>query len=152
MAVHKSINLISRIYFRILCNRVTGILFRQVYMWPLFDHGLLLLLQFSRDQITRVKNSDRVPFILLGNKSDLDDRRKVPRPNGEGKAKSWAVPYIETSAKTRENVDKAFFDLLRIIREGKQADKASGKATSGQATMPGGSSSSARGKLCCGFL
>lgn len=121
-------------------------------MYPLFDHVLLFILHFSRDQITRVKNSDKVPFILLGNKSDLDDRRKVPRASGEGKAKSWSVPYIETSAKTRENVDKAFFDLLRIIREGKHADKASGKATSGQPTLPGGSSSSARGKLCCGFL
>lgn len=107
---------------------------------------------FSRDQITRVKNSDRVPFILLGNKSDLDERRKVPRSNGEGKAKSWSVPYIETSAKTRENVDKAFFDLLRIIREGKQADKSSGKAPSGTATLPGGASTSSRGKLCCGLM
>lgn len=109
-------------------------------------------LTYFRDQITRVKNSDRVPFILLGNKSDLDDRRKIPRANAEGKAKSWAVPYIETSAKTRENVDKAFFDLLRIIREGKQADKALGKAASGQNTLPGGASSSSRGKLCCGIL
>ncbi|ODN00910.1 Ras-related protein Ral-a [Orchesella cincta] len=104
-----------------------------------------------REQITRVKNSDRVPFILLGNKSDLDERRKVPRPNAEGKSKSWAVPYIETSAKTRENVDKAFFDLLRIIRDGKQAEKTSGKAANGQ-TASSGPQDSPRGKFCCGIL
>ena len=26
------------------------------------------------------------------------------------------VPYVETSAKTRENVDKVFYDLMREIR------------------------------------
>ena len=29
---------------------------------------------------------------------------------------SWQVPYVETSAKTRENVDKVFYDLMREIR------------------------------------
>jgi small GTP-binding protein len=78
--------------------------------------------QELRDQIIRVKdNDDSVPFILIGNKSDLaDERRKVPKSAGEARAKAWSVPHIETSAKTRENVDKAFFDLLRIIREHKR--------------------------------
>ena len=29
------------------------------------------------------------------------------------------VPYVETSAKTRENVDKVFYDLMREIRSRK---------------------------------
>lgn len=44
----------------------------------------------------------------------------MSRSVGENRAKNWGVPLIETSAKTRENVDKAFFDLLRIIREDKR--------------------------------
>ena len=32
-------------------------------------------------------------------------------------ALSWNVPYIETSAKTCENVDKVFIELLREIRK-----------------------------------
>ena len=36
--------------------------------------------------------------------------------HAQNRAESWKVPYVETSAKTRENVDKVFFDLMREIR------------------------------------
>ena len=32
-------------------------------------------------------------------------------------AHSWNIPYIETSAKTRENVDKAFSEIFVKIKE-----------------------------------
>ena len=57
-----------------------------------------------------------LPFILVGNKSDLTDRRAVQIQNAKAQADDWKVPYVETSAKTRENVDKVFFDLMREIR------------------------------------
>ncbi|XP_014681788.1 PREDICTED: ras-related protein Ral-A-like [Priapulus caudatus] len=69
-----------------------------------------------REQILRVKGEDAVPFILVGNKVDLQDNRQVTTPEGQAKADQWKVTYIETSAKTRTNVDKAFFDLTRNIQ------------------------------------
>ncbi len=63
-----------------------------------------------------------MPLILIGNKSDLDDRRQVRREEATDKATKWGKPYIETSAKTRENVDKAFFDLMREIKARKLAE------------------------------
>lgn len=76
----------------------------------------------NREQILRVKNAEDVPLILIGNKSDLDDRRQVRREEATDKATKWGKPYIETSAKTRENVDKAFFDLMREIKARKMAE------------------------------
>lgn len=58
------------------------------------------------EQILRVKNDESIPFLLVGNKCDLNERRKVPLAECTGRAQSWGVPYVETSAKTRENVDK----------------------------------------------
>jgi len=72
--------------------------------------------QEFREQILRVKGDETIPFILVGNKSDLTDRRAVPINNARAQADDWKVPYVETSAKTRENVDKVFFDLMREIR------------------------------------
>ena len=40
----------------------------------------------------------------------------------------FQVPYVETSAKTRENVDKVFFDLMREIRSRKVSDDSQGKS------------------------
>ena len=42
----------------------------------------------------------------MGNKSDLQEKRKVSLADAQSKAHEWGVPYVETSAKTRENVDK----------------------------------------------
>lgn len=61
----------------------------------------------SSEQILRVKNDENIPFLLVGNKCDLNDKRKVPLSECQGRAQQWGgVPYVETSAKTRENVDK----------------------------------------------
>lgn len=62
--------------------------------------------KFFREQILRVKNDESIPFLLVGNKCDLNDKRKVPLSECQGRAQQWGVPYVETSAKTRENVDK----------------------------------------------
>lgn len=59
-----------------------------------------------REQILRVKEDENVPFLLVGNKSDLDDRRQVTADEAKARAEQWGVCYVETSAKTRANVDK----------------------------------------------
>ncbi|XP_062607691.1 ras-related protein Ral-A-like isoform X2 [Saccostrea cucullata] len=75
-----------------------------------------------REQILRVKNDDTIPFLLVGNKADLEDRRYVSVEEAQERAKQWNVPYVETSAKTRANVDKVFYDLMRAIKEKKAAN------------------------------
>ncbi len=80
------------------------------------------MLNEFREQILRVKNTEDIPIILIGNKSDLAANRTVKQDEASGKATKWGKPYIETSAKTRENVDKAFFDLMREIKTRKMAE------------------------------
>ncbi|XP_018563637.1 ras-related protein Ral-a [Anoplophora glabripennis] len=78
--------------------------------------------QEFREQILRVKNDENIPFLLVGNKSDLEDKRKVTYAEASTRAKQWGVPYVETSAKTREHVDKVFYDLMREIRARKMEE------------------------------
>lgn len=53
--------------------------------------------------------SGDVPFILVGNKIDLN--RKVDQEKIDKKLKELGVQYFETSAKLNKNVDKAFESL-----------------------------------------
>lgn len=78
--------------------------------------------QEFREQILRVKQDSNIPFILVGNKADLTNSRKVPLNTAKSRADEWQVPYVETSAKTRENVDKVFYDLMREIRSRKVSE------------------------------
>lgn len=72
--------------------------------------------QEFREQILRVKNDENIPFLLVGNMIDLKDQRQVTLEEATKRAHDWHVPYVETSAKTRVNVDKVFYDLMREIR------------------------------------
>ena len=60
-----------------------------------------------------------IPFVLIGNKSDLikTHGRKVKLNSAKKFAKDKNSHYIETSAKTGLNVEKAFRELTRIIAE-----------------------------------
>ncbi len=67
---------------------------------------IFVVILLIREQILRVKGDDNIPFLLVGNKADLDERRRVTLEEAQRLADMWKVPYIETSAKTRLNVDK----------------------------------------------
>lgn len=55
----------------------------------------------------------RIPRLLLGNKADLESKRKVNVDEGKEVASSLGVTrYYETSARTSENVNRAFMEIL----------------------------------------
>jgi Ras-related protein Rab-8A len=58
--------------------------------------------------------------VLVGNKKDLEKDRVVSTSEGEALAKKHDVPFIETSALTNENVDKAYQMLLLQCTRGLQ--------------------------------
>lgn len=76
-----------------------------------------------REQILRVKEDENVPFLLVGNKLDLEDERQVSVEAAKNRAYQWNVNYVETSAKTKAHVDKAFFDLMREIKARKMEER-----------------------------
>ncbi|XP_016334297.1 GTPase NRas-like, partial [Sinocyclocheilus anshuiensis] len=66
------------------------------------------------EQIKRVKDSDDVPMVLVGNKCDL--ARTVDTKQAQELARSYGIEFVETSAKTRQGVEDAFYTLVREIR------------------------------------
>nr|XP_061809226.1 ras-related protein Rap-1b-like isoform X3 [Nerophis lumbriciformis] len=57
-----------------------------------------------------------VPMILVGNKCDLEVERVVAKESGVGLARQWnSCAFLETSAKSKINVNEIFYDLVRQI-------------------------------------
>ena len=48
-----------------------------------------------RDQVMRVKDCTDLPLMLVGNKSDLEEKREVSRQEGEDLSKVFAAGFKE---------------------------------------------------------
>ena len=59
---------------------------------------------------------DNLFSLVVGNKCDLPTRN-VSSENARELAANFNIPFIETSAKTRQGVDEAFYTLVREIRK-----------------------------------
>ena len=76
-----------------------------------------------REHILRVKDADKkVPMVLAGNKNDLFNEREVTVWEGEELAKSFSIPFFETSAKNRLNVEDSFYELVRELKRIESGD------------------------------
>ena len=61
-------------------------------------------------------NNDNIIKILVGNKSDLEEKRAVSFEEGQEMANHYNVRFLETSAKNCKNVDQAFTMMTREIK------------------------------------
>lgn len=59
--------------------------------------------------------NEDVEKMILGNKCDMEDRRIISKERGEAVARQHGIRFMETSACSNINVEKAFLDLARAI-------------------------------------
>jgi len=91
-------------------------------------HGFLLIysindqhsfreVQKLHDHCIRIKDNDveKVPFVLVGTKADLEDERQVSFQQGKEMAAAMGASFLEASASTGMNVNEVFFTLMRDI-------------------------------------
>jgi len=71
-----------------------------------------------RNLITKVRATEEVPVILVANKVDLEQtRRLVETTEGQALATKFGCSFYETSAAHRRHVDDVFHTLVREIRK-----------------------------------
>uniref|UniRef100_A0A6B2LQP1 Uncharacterized protein n=1 Tax=Arcella intermedia TaxID=1963864 RepID=A0A6B2LQP1_9EUKA len=84
--------------------------------------------------VTDVESFQRVQWVLergrdvrgvlkmiVGNKCDLESRRKVSAKDGQDLADLWQVEFMEASAKDGSNVQEAFMRLISAYIKNKQS-------------------------------
>lgn len=71
--------------------------------------------------ISSMNSQAPVPIMLVGNKSDRVTEREVSTQEGHALARELGCEFVEASAKNCINVEKAFYDVVRILRRQRQA-------------------------------
>ncbi|KAF2396133.1 NCA2-domain-containing protein [Trichodelitschia bisporula] len=61
--------------------------------------------------------TEGVNKILIGNKCDWEEKRAVSTEQGQALADELGIPFLEVSAKSNINVDKAFYSLASDIKK-----------------------------------
>ncbi|KAJ3626171.1 hypothetical protein MTP99_016688 [Tenebrio molitor] len=89
-------------------------------------HALLLLYDVTnktsfdniRAWLSEIREyaQDDVVIMLLGNKADCGSDRAVRREDGERLAREYNVAFMETSAKSGQNVELAFLAVARELK------------------------------------
>jgi len=82
------------------------------------------------DDVRGERGSD-VIIVLVGNKTDLNDKREVTAAQGEEEAKKNGLMFIETSAKAGHNV-KALFKRIAQALPGMEGEGAGAGAGASQ--------------------
>ena len=63
-------------------------------------------------QLNHEEQYQQVPQMLLGNKCDEDEERRVPRDEAEEYARAQSMMFVEVSCLTAHNMNKAFAELV----------------------------------------
>ena len=71
--------------------------------------------------------SENITIVLIGNKIDNENQRKISREQGEKLANDYNVTFFETSAKTGQGINESVFYLVQKIVENDPELKKRGK-------------------------
>ena len=115
-----------------------------ILVYAIVSRGSFEEITSFKEQITRVKDKDKVPMVLIGNKCDLDQHRQIQTNEGQDLANSFGCPFFEASAKTRVNVEESFYQLVREIKKEQSGEtgKTSGNTKKGKSKSGKGFSGS----------
>ncbi|KAI1286613.1 putative small G-protein Ras2 [Xylaria venustula] len=69
----------------------------------------------TKDKAPDTVRRERLPIMIVGNKSDMSDEREVNAIEGHTLARENGSMFIETSAKHNCNVQKAVSDVVKVL-------------------------------------
>ena len=114
-----------------------------VLVYDITDETTFEKTNFWMDQI-KLNGIENAKLILVGNKCDLSNERKVSIEEGEKRAKDNNIKFFESSAKDGTNVNEMFLELGKLIYQDSKGKEE--KKTVQLGSVPG---SKKQKKKCC---
>lgn len=96
-------------------------------VYAINNRGSFEAMKMFNEQLSSYRAGKAAPITLVGNKSDIEDR-KVTKEEGMQLAKQFGANFVETSAKKDSYVKEAFEDTAKKAYELKYKSQKSGEA------------------------
>ncbi|GAA5943782.1 hypothetical protein JCM10213_007716 [Rhodosporidiobolus nylandii] len=103
--------------FSILSSRHAVGLHGWVLVYSVTSRASFEMCATIREKILDFTGRTHVPMVLAANKIDLPVQRQVTREEGAALAKEWGAAFIETSARTAENVPNIFAQVVAEVEK-----------------------------------
>jgi small GTP-binding protein len=96
-----------------LFMRYNGYYFIYTFLYKFHLIVIIWRLTYEIEWLVQIKQhaQDKIPILLLGNKTDLKDKRLISYEEASKFAEDMGLKYIETSAKNGSNVNESFYLL-----------------------------------------
>tara|TARA_B100001093_G_scaffold516189_1_gene594374 strand:+ start:171 stop:755 length:585 start_codon:yes stop_codon:yes gene_type:complete len=88
-----------------------------IIVYSIIDENTFYEVEELVDSISRMRENLNIPIIIVGNKVDLQNERKVSYQKGKKLGETFEVPFFETSAKEKINDYEIFFQIVREINK-----------------------------------
>jgi len=89
------------------------------------------MVKIINDKILNALGTDKVPRVLVGNKRDLigesGAQRQISIEEGQGLANKWGCAFVETSAKSSDNISQVFLLLTEEIQKDTMPEESKGR-------------------------
>ncbi len=86
-----------------------------ILVYSIDDKESFDVLKAKYDRIIKNKAGEKPSIIMVGNKCDLIDKRKVSQEEAEQKAKTWKINFLEVSALEKINVKETFLVVAKEL-------------------------------------
>ncbi|KAJ7475530.1 ras protein [Mycena galericulata] len=95
-----------------------------VLVYSIASRSTFNRLEVFRQSVRRAKRGDPI-LMLVGNQCDKVHDREVSKDEGTALARQFGCEFMETSAKTTQNVERAFTTLVRALRQTRSLESGS---------------------------
>eukprot|EP01130_Rhizamoeba_saxonica_P005971 TRINITY_DN2366_c0_g1_i1.p1 TRINITY_DN2366_c0_g1~~TRINITY_DN2366_c0_g1_i1.p1 ORF type:complete len:190 (-),score=36.07 TRINITY_DN2366_c0_g1_i1:108-677(-) len=101
-----------------------------IVMYSIISEQSFKAIHDIQQEIMMVKDDDTTPWVLVGNKCDLEEKRVITKEQGQELATKHNCPFLESSALSRINVDETFNEIVRKVLERRGPEEENRKESS----------------------
>eukprot|EP01156_Anaeramoeba_ignava_P003289 Anaeramoba_ignava/a221704_10.p1 GENE.a221704_10~~a221704_10.p1 ORF type:complete len:191 (-),score=68.50 a221704_10:25-597(-) len=87
-----------------------------IIMYSITNRESFEFINYLLEKMIKAKNPDPFPVIIVGNKTDLESERKVPKKEAEAFCKEKKIPFVELTCRDFQQVKSVVVQICKLMK------------------------------------